>query len=104
MMPDVEKVACTLDSDQMSERRRRWDELARGAFVARQETERGLRLVFRRNEGVETELRELADLERDCCAFADWSVGAAGGDVVMEVAGTSDEAIAALHAMFRSLS
>jgi hypothetical protein len=97
-------VACTLSTDQMSERRQRWHALAGGAFVGRNETERGLRLVFRNGDGVLDELRELAELERDCCAFAHWTVGVADGRAVLEVAGTSDEGIAAVHAMFRALS
>jgi hypothetical protein len=99
----MEQIACTLDNGQMSERRQRWHELAGRAFVERNETERGLRLVFRNDTGVEDELRELAGLERDCCAFASWAVSAADGRSVLEVKGTSDEAVAAVQAMFRSL-
>jgi hypothetical protein len=100
----MRRVACTLNIDQMSERRQRWHELAARAFVARNETEYGLLLAFRDVDRVTDELRELADLERDCCAFADWTVSAADGRAVLEVTGTSDEAIAAVQAMFRSLS
>jgi hypothetical protein len=100
----MEQIACTLNNGQMSERRQRWHELAGRAFLERNETERGLRLVFRNDAGVEGELRELADLERDCCAFADWSVSAVNGRAVLEVTGTSDEAVAAVHGMFRSLT
>ena len=99
----MEPVACTLNNERMNERRRRWHELAGRAFVERTETGRGLLLAFRGDEDVADELRELADLERDCCAFADWSVSVADGLAVLEVAGTGDEAIAAVHAMFRSL-
>jgi hypothetical protein len=99
----METVACTLSAGQMNERRQRWHALAGRAFVERTETERGLRLVFRADAGVADELRELAGLERDCCAFADWSVGAGDGRAVLEVTGTSDEGVAAVHAMFRAL-
>lgn len=98
----MEPVACTLNNEQLSERRRRWHELAGRAVVVRTETGRGLLLAFR-GDGVADELRQLADLERDCCAFADWTVSEADGLVVLEVAGTGDEAIAAVHAMFRLL-
>jgi hypothetical protein len=97
-------VACTLNGRAMEERRRRWDELAGRTLVARVETDRGLRLVFRAEAGVETELQELAALERDCCAFADWTVGSRGGDVVLEVSGSGDEGVAAVQAMFRALT
>jgi hypothetical protein len=96
----MEQIACTLDDGQMSERRRRWHELAGRAFVERTETPEGLRLVFRADDGVEAELRELADLERTCCAFASWSVSGS----VLDVTAESEEAVAAVHGMFRSLA
>jgi hypothetical protein len=94
----MKQIACTLNSPQMNERRRRWHSLADRAFVARAETPNGLRLVFREDVGVAAELRELAELERECCAFADWSVDGA----ILEVSGTGDEGVAAVHGMFRS--
>ena len=97
-------VACTLNSEQMSERRHRWHELAARALVERTETGRGLLLVFRNDDGVADELRRLAELERDCCAFADWTVSVAEERAALEVVGTSDGAIAAVHAMFLSLT
>jgi hypothetical protein len=39
----------------------------------------GLRLICRADNEVEQELRELAALERECCAFADWSVRSSDG-------------------------
>ena len=80
----------------MSERRQRWHTLAERAFVYRTETRDGLRLVFRDDAGVARELRELAALERECCAFAEWSVSGA----VLDVTATTAEGTAALHGMF----
>ena len=95
-------VACTLNGEAMSERQRRWHELAARAFVERVETERGLRLVFREEPGVHAELEGLAALERECCAFADWAVGSDCGDIVLEIGGYGDEGAAAVKAMFRT--
>lgn len=102
-MQKNETVACTLTDDAMGGRRGRWHDLAARAFVDRVTTEQGLRLVFRNDAGVEDELRELAVLERDCCTFADWSVNTVDSHAVMDVAGASDEAIDAVHGMFRTL-
>jgi hypothetical protein len=93
-------VACTLTGEAMGARQRRWRDLADRAFVDRVETDRGLRLVFRAEPGVEAELQELAALERECCAFADWTVDG----TAVEVSGHTDEGAAAVKAMFRSLN
>jgi hypothetical protein len=97
-------IACTLSSGQMRKRRRRWDELARRAFVARVLSDRGLRLEFRRDAGVEEELRDLALLEGACCAFADWDVTASDRHVELNVSASSVEGVAAVQAMFNKLA
>ncbi len=102
-MGDDAVVACSLNRGELTERGKRWDGLAVQAFVERVPTERGLRLVFRRADRVEDELRELAELERECCAFAEWTVSAEGDRVVLDVGGLSDEAVAAVQALFRRL-
>jgi len=94
-------VACSLTATGMSERRARWQALAARAFVGRETTGRGIRLEFRPE--AEDELRELALLERDCCRFADWEVSTAGGHAVLDVTGDSEESVAAVQSMFRSL-
>jgi len=102
-MEESPTVACSLTQSGMSERRSRWHELAGRALVGRVVTDRGLRLEFRQEPGVEDELRELALLERDCCRFADWKVGTAAALAVLDVAGKSDESVAAVQAMFGTL-
>jgi hypothetical protein len=62
-----------------------------------------LRLLFRDGPDVEDELQQLATLERDCCAFADWSVRVRGEEVVLDITGASEEGIAAVQAMFTDL-
>ena len=103
-MQGTQTVACTLTTDGMSERRRRWHDLAARAFVSRLETEHGLRLVFRSDAGVEKELRELAVLERDCCRFAEWNVTSEEKHAVLDVTGSGDEAVASVQEMFRTLT
>ena len=100
----METVSCSLNRESLAERSERWHRLAELAFVRRSKTEQGLRLEFRRRPGVEQELLELATLERECCAFADWRVHAENGVVALDVGGRSDEGIAAVQAMFTSLS
>lgn len=96
-------VACTLNQQDLKQRAERWQALARraGGHVAR--TDRGLRLTFSAGLGVAAELDELAELERDCCAFASWSVSSAGDLIVLDIAADDEVAVAAVQAMFDSL-
>ena len=96
-------IACTLEHDDLSSRRARWTALASHSLLDIETTRRGLRLVFGGNEGVAAELRELAELERDCCRFATWTVGAEPRGVALDVAGIEDAAVPAVQAMFGPL-
>jgi hypothetical protein len=62
-------IACNLTGAERATRAARWSGL--GGYDV-EPLDNGIRLVFA-NE-VEQELHELAVLERDCCAFADWDV------------------------------
>jgi hypothetical protein len=96
-------IACSLEKSDLAERRDRWRRLAERAAVDVRTTEAGLRLRFRHAPGVEGELDQLAELERDCCAFAHWSVHTRGEEVVLDVTAASEEGIAAVQAMFNDL-
>ena len=99
----MESVSCSLDRQGLAERSERWHRLAEQAFAGREQTDHGLRLNFRSEPGVADELKELAKLERECCAFADWTVSADNGTVALDVRGRSEEGVAAVQAMFSSL-
>jgi hypothetical protein len=97
-----EPIACSLEAYQRVARRERWLTLASRVLVAVETTERGLRLVFAAEDGVAAELQELAELERDCCAFAAWTVRADGDRVVLAV-DAEGAAVAAVQGMFGPL-
>ncbi len=42
-------------------------------------------------------------MERDCCAFADWSVQVRDEELVLDVTAPTDEGITAVQAMFGKL-
>lgn len=96
-------VACTLNHRDLSQRAERWQTLAKKAGQQVSRTNRGLRLTFSAGPGVAAELDELAELERDCCAFATWSVTSADDRLVLDVSADGEMAVAAIQAMFRSL-
>lgn len=96
-------VACSLTQADQSARQERWLRLAERAYVHRQITDNGLQLAFRAAPDVERELRQLAVLERDCCAFADWTVRADRTALQLDISADSDEGIAAVQALFADL-
>ena len=101
--PESAPIACSLEKSDLAERRDRWRRLAERAALQVLTTEAGLRLRFRDAPGVEGELHQLAKLEQDCCAFADWSVHTRGQEVVLDVTAASEEGITAVQAMFNDL-
>jgi hypothetical protein len=95
-------IACTLTTGELATRGARWRALA--AVLARsRQLDDGLRLAFRPEPGVEAELRELAALEADCCAFADWRVHADECCVMIDITAKDDAGIAAVQGMLSSL-
>jgi hypothetical protein len=98
-----EPVACTLTSVDLAAQRQRWERLAVRAMTERVETADGLRLVFRPEPGAEEELRALAAAENECCRWADWTVVAGAGQIVLAVRAAGD-GVTALHGMFAGIS
>jgi hypothetical protein len=94
-------IACTLTGNEQLDRRERWHRLRDAGHAVRIETPTGLRIEFTHSIAVERELRELAELERDCCAFATWEINDVGGCVALEVE-SEGHGIEVLHGMFRS--
>lgn len=97
--PRAVAPACSLSQRDLGSRRARWLDLAESALREQTPTATGVCLRFGDLAGVEAELRDLAASERECCAFADWSVRRENGNLVLRVSAEGD-AIAAVHAMF----
>lgn len=92
-------ISCTLTTTDLAAQRERWLRLIATSGAAREETASGLRLRFRTDSGAAAELERLAAVERDCCAWATWTVSATPGEVTLDVASSGD-GVAALHGMF----
>lgn len=105
MQKDQELVVipCSLEQAELADRRDRWHRLAERAGGAVLTTENGLRLLFRAAPGVEAELHQLVELERDCCAFAEWSLHTEQATLILDVSAESEEGIAAVQTMFTAL-
>lgn len=80
-------LACTLDAGGQADRVARWRELARAGLRDVESGPGRLTLRYQLTAAQLAELRELADGETRCCAFARFAVSATGPDAVLEVAG-----------------
>jgi hypothetical protein len=94
-------IACSLEQEELLQRRARWQALRTQTGIETARIERGLRITFRAGADVAEELEALVALERECCAFADWLVRHSDGKLVLEITGDSVETVAAVQAMFR---
>jgi hypothetical protein len=90
-------IACSVGKADLAKRQDRWLQLGERGAVDVDTTANGLRLIFRAAPGVEDEVRQFAELERDCCAFVYWSVHSRGEELVLDVTADSEEGIAAVH-------
>jgi hypothetical protein len=88
-------IACTLVSSDLADQRRRWHELAERTKVERHEVPNGLRLAFAPAPGVAEALEALVAVERECCAFAEWTLV----DTVLEIT-ADEEAVPVVRGMF----
>jgi hypothetical protein len=95
-------IACTLGVSDLSEQRSRWFELAGRTRVERSELPTGLRLVFGEAPGVGEALEQLVDVERECCAFADWELNRGEGESTLDITAQGD-AIDVVQGMFSQL-
>jgi hypothetical protein len=93
-------VACTLERSDVAHRRARWQALLARAAGTAERIDRGVRVTLSHDAGVAEEVEALAELERECCAFADWTVEARGERVVLDVTADGEMAIASVQAMF----
>lgn len=96
-------AACTLGAGDRARRASRWEALTGRSLVRAARIERGVRLVFAANLGVADELRSLIALERDCCAFATWSVHEHGAELALDVTADGADAVAAVRSLFAAL-
>jgi hypothetical protein len=80
-------LACQLTTAELRARVDEWAALAARALVDRVQMTGGVHLRFRRQPGVEAELRRLVELERACCPFLAFSVESATDELLLSVRG-----------------
>jgi hypothetical protein len=80
-------IACTLAPDALSARLALIEALSADGVLDRTPTDAGLRIRLRDRPDIERRTRELIALESACCAFLDFDLGRAGGDLVLDISG-----------------
>ena len=83
-------IVCTLNPALMRGRLAWADALTADALLSREPIEGGLRHRFRADDDVERQVRELAALESECCAFLTFEVSREADAVVLDVTGSAE--------------
>jgi hypothetical protein len=81
-------IMCTLSKDDLSDTRAAWQKLFRTALIVREEIPGGLRLLVR--EDSTEALRQLIDIERDCCRWITFRLDGPQVWMTAEGAGEAD--------------
>lgn len=82
-------IACTLTADELTETESAWKKLLGRSLVSRQEVPGGIRLAV--DPRSEVALRQLIDIERECCRWITFELD--GPSVTMTAAGAGESAI-----------
>ncbi|MFZ0214570.1 MAG: hypothetical protein WAM30_01370 [Candidatus Dormiibacterota bacterium] len=96
--PENAPIACGLDD--LKEREQAWSAVIGAALRTRTATEAGIRLEFDPKPDAAHVLLDLVTAERDCCAWATWTLTSTDGATVVE-ASAAEPGPEVLHAMFR---
>ena len=80
-------VACSLSREELEDTGSAWQKLFRSSLVSRDEVPNGLRLVFHPGSG--EALRNLIDIERECCRWITFELDGASVTMTSPGAGTS---------------
>ena len=92
-----EAIACTLTPDDLKQTRNAWQKLFRLSLVSRDEVPGGLRLQV--HPGSADALRQLIDIERECCRWITFELN--GPVVTMTSPGDGELAIRAMWVVDR---
>src|ERR1700704_1005350 len=94
-MPETPPIACTLSAADLKDRERAWTKLMGSGLVERERVPGGIRLSPA--PGAAEALIQLINLERECCAWIDFEIGA-GSVVMLTAAGDGEAALAGMFA------
>ena len=85
-------IACSLDAEQLAERKERWHALGEHALISAERTDEGVRQRYRGGAAIEAELRALVALEAKCCPFLDLRLERVDAETWLEISGPPEAA------------
>jgi len=91
---EARPIACTLTQSELKDRGAAWRKLWASGLLHRERVPGGIRLQADR--GAEDALRQLVDLERECCAWIDFRVE--GSTVTMTADADGEPVLAGMFA------
>jgi hypothetical protein len=94
-MAETRPIACTLSASDMKDRAGAWNKLMGSGLVERNLVRGGISLTPA--PGAAEALIQLIDLERDCCSWIDFEVGA-GSIVTLTAEGDGEAVLAGMFA------
>ena len=80
-------IVCTLSADELRDTGAAWQKLFHTALLLREEIPGGIRLVV--NDGSAEALRQLVDIERECCQWITFELDGPSVSLTAEGAGES---------------
>jgi hypothetical protein len=80
-------IACSLDAEQLAERKERWRALGEHSLISTDRSDDGARQRYRGGAAIEAELRDLVELEAECCPFLDLRVERVDAEIWLEISG-----------------
>lgn len=85
-------ASCELDLEGARQRNLEFADVVERGLVSRERPERSVvRLTFKKEEGLEQDLRELARRESECCGFFTFHLYRSDGTIVLRVESPSDK-------------
>ncbi len=91
-MADTRPIMCTLTASELKDRGKAWLKLWASGLLIRQRVPGGTRLHA--EPGAERALMDLIDLERECCAWIDYSIE--GPSVTLTAEGDGEAVLAGM--------
>ena len=84
-------IACTLEPGAEAQSALdRYRELFAAALVGAERMDNGVRWILRSDDDVAAQVRSLAAMEEQCCAFLEMAITASDETIVWEVTGSDD--------------